>query len=161
MADALPLLLPVRVLGTGEALPSRVVPTAEVAALWSDWDGFLATGEKYTAATGKPFVDNVETSVFYSTINQVTEKYYSPDGELVYDTNPQVEDAFDTAVQAHDAGISAGIAAFSSGWGPGRANGAFAIAADAQASVASASARTRASRAPSGGGRTRGAAGCG
>ncbi|TDX81405.1 3-oxoacyl-[acyl-carrier-protein] synthase-3 [Rathayibacter sp. PhB151] len=33
MADALPLLLPVRVLGTGEALPSRVVPTAEVAAL--------------------------------------------------------------------------------------------------------------------------------
>jgi cellobiose transport system substrate-binding protein len=100
---------------------------AEVAALWSDWDGFIATGEKYTAATGKPFVDNVETSVFYSTINQVTEKYYSPDGELVYDTNPQVEDAFDTAVQAHDAGISAGIAAFSSGWGPGRANGAFAV----------------------------------
>ncbi|QHC75302.1 extracellular solute-binding protein [Rathayibacter sp. VKM Ac-2805] len=99
----------------------------EVAALWSDWDGFLATGEKYTAATGEPFVDNVETSVFYSTINQVTEKYYSPDGELVYDANPQVEDAFYIAVKAHDAGISAGIAAFSSGWAPGRANGSFAV----------------------------------
>ena len=56
---------------------------AEVAKMWSTWDGFIAMGKKYTAATGKPFVDNVETSVFFSTVNQVTEKYYSPDGKLV------------------------------------------------------------------------------
>ena len=70
---------------------------------------------------------NSRSSVFFSTVNQVSEKYYSPDGELVYDTNPQVEDAFQVAVDAHDAGISAGIAAWSSGWAPGRANGAFAV----------------------------------
>ncbi|MGV8883325.1 MAG: ABC transporter substrate-binding protein [Rhodoglobus sp.] len=99
----------------------------EVAAMWSTWDDFIAMGEKYTEATGQPFVDNIETSVFFSTVNQVTEKYYSPDGELVFDTNPQVEEAFDVAVRTHDAGISAGIAAWSSGWAPGKANGAFAV----------------------------------
>ena len=82
---------------------------------------------KYTAATGKPFVDNVETTVFFSTVNQVTEKYYSPDGKLVYDTNPQVKKAFDVAVKTYKAGISAKVAAWSSGWDPGKANGAFAV----------------------------------
>ena len=99
----------------------------EVAAMWKDWPSFIAMGEKYTAATGKPFIDNIETSVFFSTVNQVSEKYYSPEGDLVYDTNPQVKDAFAVAVDTYDAGISAGIAAWSSGWAPGRANGAFAV----------------------------------
>lgn len=99
----------------------------EVAAMWSDWDGFIEMGKKYTEATGEPFVDNVETSVFFSTVNQVTEKYYTPDGELVYDTNPQVREAFDIAVRTYEAGISANIAAWSSGWAPGKANGSFAV----------------------------------
>jgi cellobiose transport system substrate-binding protein len=99
----------------------------EVAQMWSTWDDFIAMGEKYTAATGQPFVDNVETSVFFSTVNQVKEKYYSPDGELIFDTNPEVEEAFDVAVRTHEAGISAGIAAWSSGWAPGKANGTFAV----------------------------------
>ncbi len=100
---------------------------AEVAKMWSSWDDFLAMGEKYKAATGKPFVDNVETTMFFSAVNQVTEKYYTPDGKLVFDTNPQVKKAFDLAVKAHDDGISAGIAAWSSGWAPGKANGSFAV----------------------------------
>ena len=100
---------------------------AEVEKMWSTWDGFIEMGKKYTEATGKPFVDNVETTVFFSTVNQVSEKYYSPDGKLVYDTNPQVKDAFDVAVKAYKAGISADIAAWSSGWDPGKANGSFAV----------------------------------
>jgi len=100
---------------------------AEVEKMWSTWDGFIEMGKKYTAATGKPFVDNVETSVFFSTVNQVTEKYYSPDGKRVYDTNPQVKNAFDIAVKTYQAGISANIAAWSSGWDPGKANGSFAV----------------------------------
>nr|WP_241731715.1 extracellular solute-binding protein [Microbacterium ginsengiterrae] len=100
---------------------------AEVAEMWSTWDDFIEMGKKYTEATGEPFVDNVETTVFFSTVNQVSQKYYSPDGELIYDTNPEVEEAFDIAVRAYDAGISAGIAAWSSGSAPGRANGAFAV----------------------------------
>lgn len=100
---------------------------AEVAAMWSSWDDFIAMGKKYTAATGKPFVDNVETSIFFSTVNQVTEKYYSPEGEIVFETNPQVQDAYNVAVETYEAGISAGIAAWSSGWAPGKANGSFAV----------------------------------
>ncbi|MEV1131168.1 extracellular solute-binding protein [Agromyces sp. NPDC049794] len=99
----------------------------EVAEMWSTWDGFIEMGKKYTAATGQPFVDNVETTVFFATVNQVSEKYYSDDGELIFDSNPQVEEAFQVAVDTYEAGISAGIAAWSSGWAPGKANGAFAV----------------------------------
>ena len=99
----------------------------EVAALWKTWDDFIALGKQYTEKTGEPFVDNVETSIFFSTVNQVSKKYYSDDGELIYDTNPEVEEAFDVAVKTYDAGISAGIAAWSSGWDPGKASGAFAV----------------------------------
>ena len=99
----------------------------EVAEMWSTWDGFIEMGTAYTAATGQPFVDNVETTVFFATVNQVSEKYYSDDGELIFDSNPQVEEAFQVAVDTYEAGISAGIAAWSSGWAPGKANGAFAV----------------------------------
>ncbi|MBW9111673.1 extracellular solute-binding protein [Microbacterium trichothecenolyticum] len=100
---------------------------AEVAQMWSTWDDFIAMGQQYTEATGEPFIDNVETSVFFSTVNQVSQKYYTPEGELIYDTNPEVEEAFDVAVRAYEAGISADIPAWSSGWAPGKANGAFAV----------------------------------
>lgn len=99
----------------------------EVAEAWSTWDKFIEMGKTYTEKTGEPFIDNVETTIFFSTVNQVTEKYYSDDGELIYDTNPEVKEAFQVAVDAYDAGISAGIAAWSSGWAPGKANAAFAV----------------------------------
>ena len=88
--------------------------------MWSTWDDFIAMGEKYTEATGKPFVDNVETSIFFSTVNQVTEKYYSPEGELVYDTNPQVEDAFNVAVDTYDGRHQRGHRSMVLGVGPGQ-----------------------------------------
>ena len=100
---------------------------AEVAAAWSTWDDFIDMGTTYTEATGKPFIDNVETTVFFSTVNQVDQKYYTDDGEPVYDTNPEVKEAFQVAVDAYEAGLSADIAAWSTGWDPGRANGSFAV----------------------------------
>lgn len=100
---------------------------AEVAAAWSTWDDFIAMGKEYTEKTGQPFVDNVETSVFFSTVNQVENKYYSEDGEVIYDTNPEVQEAFQVAVDTYEAGISANIAAWSTGWDPGKANGSFAV----------------------------------
>ena len=99
----------------------------EVAEAWSTWDGFIEMGEKYTEATGEPFVDNVETTVFFATVNQVSEKYYSPEGDVTFETNPEVKDAFQIAVDTYEAGISASIAAWSSGWAPGKANGSFAV----------------------------------
>lgn len=107
-------------------LPSGI---DEVTAEWSTWEDFIDFGVKYVDVTGKPFLDNVSTSVFFDTVNQVTEKYYSPDGEVVYDTNPQVKDAFDLAVTAYEAGIGADLAAFSAGWTAGKGNGDFAAMA--------------------------------
>ncbi|MFT4279949.1 ABC transporter substrate-binding protein [Microbacterium sp.] len=99
----------------------------EVAAAWSTWDDFIALGEKYTEATGEPFVDNVSTTIFFAAVNQVSQKYYSADGKTIYADNPEVKDAFQVGVDAYEAGISAHIDAWSTGWGPGKANGAFAV----------------------------------
>jgi cellobiose transport system substrate-binding protein len=100
---------------------------AEVAALWPTWDDFLAVAEAYTDKTGEPFIDSAANSVFRATVNQVTEQYYDDDGELVYDTNPQVEEAYDLALDAASSGISAKLGAFSEGWSAGIADGAFAV----------------------------------
>ena len=99
---------------------------AEVAALWPTWDDFLQVASDYTAATGQPFIDSASNSVFRATVNQVETQYYDADGELAYD-NPEVEDAFDIAIDAATSGISAKLGAFSEGWSAGLGTGAFAV----------------------------------
>lgn len=102
---------------------------ASVSALWPTWEDYIATGEKYVAASGRAFVDNAATSVFSQAVNQGDEKYYSPDGELVYADNPQVEEAFDLAVTAATSGITARLSSFSDGWSAGMPKGDFATLA--------------------------------
>ncbi|MGU3646527.1 ABC transporter substrate-binding protein [Microbacterium sp. C23T] len=101
----------------------------DVAALWTSWEDFIDVGRRFTATSGIPFVDNVSTTIFANTSNQLPVKYYGDDGDLVYATNPDLRDAFDVAVDAHDAGISAGLASFSAGWSAGMAAGRFAVVA--------------------------------
>ncbi|HEX6471234.1 MAG TPA: extracellular solute-binding protein [Streptosporangiaceae bacterium] len=101
----------------------------EVSRLWPTWDAFIETGRKYTAATGKPFVDNAGTSVFYQAVNQVSEKYYDPAGNPVYDTNPQVKAAFDVGIKAVQAHITARLSSFTEGWSAGMGKGRFAVVA--------------------------------
>ncbi|RSM64210.1 ABC transporter substrate-binding protein [Actinoplanes sp. ATCC 53533] len=102
---------------------------AAVSELWPTWPAYIETGRKYTAKTGKPFVDNAATSVFYQAVNQGTEKYYDPRGTPVYATNPQVRQAFDYGLQAAGAGITAKQSSFSSGWNAGMNQGQFATIA--------------------------------
>jgi cellobiose transport system substrate-binding protein len=95
-----------------------------VEGLWSSWNDFLAVGEQYTDATGEPFLD--DAGVLFQTIyNQGPEGFYSADGELIYDSNPQVQLAFDLASSA--APISANLAAFSPEWNTAMANGDYAV----------------------------------
>lgn len=100
----------------------------EVSALWDDegWDGFIETGKKYTAATGKSFIDN-GTNVFNPILGQQPVGYFDTDETLVMDGGPK--SAFDITTAVIDAGISAGIAAWSDEWNAGFANGAFAVLA--------------------------------
>ncbi|GGP79947.1 extracellular solute-binding protein [Saccharothrix coeruleofusca] len=97
-----------------------------VSALWPTWDAFIETGKRYKQATGKAFTDNAATSVFYQAVNQVSEKYYSEDRKLVYETNPQVKAAFELGIKAATAGITAGQSSFESAWSAGMAQGQYA-----------------------------------
>jgi len=100
-----------------------------VGKLWPTWDAFIEAGKKYVAATGKPFVDNAATSVFYQAVNQGPEKYYDTAGNLVYDQSPQVKTAFDLGLKAVAAGISAKQSSFATGWSAGMGPGQFAVVA--------------------------------
>ncbi|MFB4280260.1 extracellular solute-binding protein [Nonomuraea sp. MTCD27] len=105
------------------------LPTArdEVSKLWPTWDAFIETGRKYTAATGKAFIDNAATSVFFQAVNQGPQKYYDPSGNAVYATSPQVKTAFDLAIRTAQAGITAKQSSFSEGWSAGMGKGDFAV----------------------------------
>nr|WP_179756360.1 extracellular solute-binding protein [Kineococcus aurantiacus] len=101
----------------------------EVGALWPTWDDFIATGQRYTQATGNAFIDNAATTVFLQAVSQGEEQYYSADGEVVYATNPIVKDSFDLGLKAIAAGITAKLESFTDGWNAGMAKGAFAAVA--------------------------------
>ncbi|MFI6128499.1 ABC transporter substrate-binding protein [Micromonospora sp. NPDC051141] len=98
----------------------------EVAKLWPTWDKFIDVGRKYVQQTGKPFVDNTPTSVFFQAVNQGSQRYYSADRKLDYD-NDQVKSAFDVTLKAFGAGISAKQGSFSSGWTAAMKKGDYAV----------------------------------
>jgi cellobiose transport system substrate-binding protein len=100
----------------------------EVSKLWPTWDDFMEVGKKYVQATGKSFVDNAPTSVYFQAVNQGTERYYdNADRKLSYDKNPQVKEAFDLALKTIAAGVSAKQSTFQSGWTAGMTKGQFAV----------------------------------
>jgi cellobiose transport system substrate-binding protein len=99
-----------------------------VAKLWPTWDAFLDVAKRYVQATGKPFLDNAPTSVYYQAVNQGTERYYNADRKLEYD-NPQVKAAFELALRFITAGVTAKQSSFSAGWSAGMSKGAFAAMA--------------------------------
>lgn len=98
----------------------------EVAKLWPTWDEFINVGRTYVQKTGKPFVDNTPTSVFFQAVNQGSQRYYSADRQLDYD-NEQVKAAFDVTLKAFGAGISAKQGTFSSGWTAAMQKGDYAV----------------------------------
>lgn len=100
----------------------------EVSKLWPTWDAFLNVGKDYVRKTGKPFLDNAPTSVFFQAVNQGSERYYdNASRELAYDKNPQVRAAFDLTLKTISAGVTARLSTFSSGWTAGLAKGDFAV----------------------------------
>ena len=103
----------------------------EVSALWPTWDDFIAVGEQFVANSDTAFIDSGGT-LFNALINQGEEKFYStPDAdgntELIYDTNPSIQRAWDIAIQAVEAGLSANYQNFSPEWNAAMANGDYAV----------------------------------
>jgi cellobiose transport system substrate-binding protein len=99
----------------------------EVSKLWPNWDAFLEVGRRYVQTTGKPFLDNTPTSIFFQAVNQGSERYYDADRKVSYDRNPQVKAAFDLTLKIFAAGISAKQTSWSTGWTAGMSKGDFAV----------------------------------
>lgn len=103
----------------------------EVSALWPTWEDFLDVGSQYVDATGAAFIDSGGT-LYQAVLNQGSEKYYTRPDEsgnttLIYETNPQNIKAWDTAVAAIEAGLSAAYGNFSAEWNAAMANGDYAV----------------------------------
>jgi cellobiose transport system substrate-binding protein len=97
-----------------------------VSKLWPTWDAFIETGKKYTAATGKKFVDS-GTNLFNPVLLQQPVGFYNEQEQLVMDGGPKV--AFDVAMKAIDAGLSANLASFQPNWDQGFKKDQFAVLA--------------------------------
>jgi cellobiose transport system substrate-binding protein len=92
---------------------------AEVAKLLgganATWDGYFATGKKFSAAkTGTPWMDSAGAT-YQGMINQVKNAYEKEDGTLVAATNPEVRKIYDTVLTAS---TTDGLSAHLAQWGP-------------------------------------------
>ncbi|MEU3435065.1 extracellular solute-binding protein [Streptomyces sp. NPDC006863] len=99
----------------------------ELAEKWATWDGYLELGKEYKkkAPAKSAWLDSVG-SLYGIMIGQEEERYYDASGELIYDKNPAVKEAWDTSVEAAEAGLSAKLDQWSPQWNQAFAAGSFA-----------------------------------
>jgi len=109
----------------------------QVSALWGTWDQFIATAQKYRAATGKGMLDSVTTAAsavifqvggtsFYNADNQLYDGDAKPEN-LVAGKSQAVKQAWDTAVKLINANATAKTSTWSAEWSAGFKNGTFAV----------------------------------
>jgi cellobiose transport system substrate-binding protein len=86
-----------------------------VSALWATggWEDYLKVAKQYTDATGKKFADSTQ-SVFTGIVAQEPEQYYAADGSFVYETNSNVQKAWEISTDI--APYSGSAAVFSPEW---------------------------------------------
>ncbi|MFD7321589.1 ABC transporter substrate-binding protein [Streptomyces sp. NPDC059875] len=85
-----------------------------VAALWQgDWSKFLETGKNYqkNAPAGTAFHDSA-SGLFNAVVSSEPVQYANTKGELDYENSPGVKKAWETAVAAAQAGITAKLRQF-------------------------------------------------
>jgi cellobiose transport system substrate-binding protein len=102
-----------------------------LAAQMPTWDAFLQLGESYQAAApaGSAWHDSAG-GLYNAIVSTQQEIYYDEGGQLVYDKNPAVRAAFDTAAKAGQGGLTAKLEQFvDPGWDAGFASGRFATIA--------------------------------
>ncbi|GAA4968313.1 ABC transporter substrate-binding protein [Actinoplanes utahensis] len=98
----------------------------QVSALWPTWDKFIATGQTYTKASGKKFIDS-GTNLFNPVLGQQPVGFYDEKDQLQMEGGPKV--AFDVSMKAIEAGISANLVSFQPGWNQGFNADKFAVLA--------------------------------
>ncbi|WP_442966658.1 ABC transporter substrate-binding protein [Rathayibacter sp. Leaf248] len=81
------------------------------------WDDYFAAGKQYNDATGKAWFDH-SGFVWNAMVNQLPEGYYTADGELNIEGNPELEERWGQLTDAAAAGLSAGQKAWD--WNKGK-----------------------------------------
>ena len=106
-----------------DVLAAAGLPTdpAAVAAATKTWDDYFAFGKKLKAATGAYLEVSME-DVFTKVMGQGETKMVSQDGEFLGDS-AQVKKAWDTAIEANELGLVAGIQDGSPDWAAAVNNG--------------------------------------
>ncbi|WP_405013223.1 ABC transporter substrate-binding protein [Kitasatospora sp. NBC_01539] len=100
----------------------------EVAKLWAgDWQKFVTTGQQYQAkAPAGSFFTDSASGLFNAVLSAQTQQYSDDSGKLIYDKSTGVKTAWDTAVSASKAGISAKLRQFQDPWNAAFQNAKFA-----------------------------------
>ncbi|RKT56785.1 extracellular solute-binding protein [Saccharothrix australiensis] len=97
-----------------------------VGALWPTWADFLATADRFTAATpGVKFVDTAQ-NVYKAVLDQTEEGYFAKDDTFIADTNPKVAEAFTLAASLGEKRQTGALTPFSQDWNVALKQGSFA-----------------------------------
>ncbi|WP_432561895.1 ABC transporter substrate-binding protein [Kineococcus sp. SYSU DK003] len=116
-----------------DLLQQAGLPTdpAQLSARMTSWDDYVALGREFKAKApaGTAWMDSA--GGFYNAIVSTEEEiYYDQAGELVWDSNPAVKSAFDTAAAAAQEGLTAKLEQFEDpAWDSGFGSGSFATIA--------------------------------
>ncbi|WP_433263517.1 extracellular solute-binding protein [Actinosynnema sp. CS-041913] len=87
-----------------------------VGALWPTWADFLATADRFTAATPNvKFVDTAQ-NVYKAILDQTEEGYFAKDDSYIADRNPKVADAFELAAGLGEKKQTGALQPFSQDW---------------------------------------------
>ncbi|MEU8654997.1 extracellular solute-binding protein [Streptomyces sp. NPDC048737] len=103
----------------------------EVARLWEgDWKKYVEVGRTFKKdfKGDKVAYLDAASGLFNAMVYGYSEQYYDAEGDLIYDKNPAVKEAWNLAADAAEAGLTAKLRQFQPGWDPGLANGTFATA---------------------------------
>lgn len=99
-----------------------------VGKLWAgDWNKYLDAGGQFKAKApkGTAFVDSA-SGVMAAITGSNENRFYDPDGKIVYKTNPAVKEAWDIAARFATEGLTGKLQQFTPAWDQGFANGTFA-----------------------------------
>ena len=123
---------PMAICYRSDLLGEAGLPTdpAELAARMTSWDDYIALGREYKASapSGSAWTD-AASGLYSAIVSTETEIYYDESGEPVWDSNPAVREAFDTAAAAGEEGLTAKLQQFAPEWNQGFTSGSFATIA--------------------------------
>ncbi|MBC7267817.1 MAG: carbohydrate ABC transporter substrate-binding protein, partial [Streptomyces sp.] len=98
----------------------------EVGKLWEgDWEKYVEVGRTFKKdfKGDKVAYMDAASGLFNAMVYGHSEQYYDEQGELIYDENPVVKEAWNLAADAAEDGLTAKLRQFQPGWDPGLANG--------------------------------------